>query len=242
MGIDPRREIFAAVRAAARPGLFDDKGNVLALDNLLDAFDVARAGSESDHRLRDPAAFYKRARLVTGSLTQLRVDSVELILKAGAALPLAWMAYVLATAWHESRFEPQEEWGRGDGKRYGKPGARLSPDPAKPRYAGIPFGRGFVQLTWVENYEWADKALGLDGALLANFDLAMKPDIAARVLVQGMVDGAFTGKKLADYLPAQPTIEQYENARRIVNGTDKASTIAAHASAFENALRAGRWQ
>ncbi|NLR72866.1 hypothetical protein HGI47_18480 [Novosphingobium sp. ERN07] len=39
---DPRKPIFDAVRAAARPGLFNDPGNVLALDNLLDAFDVKR--------------------------------------------------------------------------------------------------------------------------------------------------------------------------------------------------------
>lgn len=37
-----RAAIFAAVRAAARPGLFSDPGNILALDNLLDAFDVPR--------------------------------------------------------------------------------------------------------------------------------------------------------------------------------------------------------
>lgn len=41
---DPRKPIFDAVRAAARPGLFNDPGNVLALDNLLDAFSVKRAG------------------------------------------------------------------------------------------------------------------------------------------------------------------------------------------------------
>lgn len=39
-----REAIFAAVRASARPGLFSDPGNVLALDNLLDAFDVPREG------------------------------------------------------------------------------------------------------------------------------------------------------------------------------------------------------
>lgn len=39
----PRTAIFDAVRAAARPGLFNDPGNILALDNLLDAFGVARA-------------------------------------------------------------------------------------------------------------------------------------------------------------------------------------------------------
>lgn len=41
---DPRKPIFDAVRVAARPGLFNDSGNILALDNLLDAFNVPRAG------------------------------------------------------------------------------------------------------------------------------------------------------------------------------------------------------
>lgn len=41
--MDPRKDIFDAVRAGARPGLFNDPGNVLALDNLLDAFSVPRA-------------------------------------------------------------------------------------------------------------------------------------------------------------------------------------------------------
>lgn len=41
---DPRKPIFDAVRLAARPGLFNDSGNILALDNLLDAFSVPRAG------------------------------------------------------------------------------------------------------------------------------------------------------------------------------------------------------
>lgn len=40
---DPRKPIFDAVRSVARPGLFNDPGNVLALDNLLDAFNVPRA-------------------------------------------------------------------------------------------------------------------------------------------------------------------------------------------------------
>lgn len=40
-----RSAIFSAVRNAARPGLFNDAGNVLALDNLLDAFGVPRTTS-----------------------------------------------------------------------------------------------------------------------------------------------------------------------------------------------------
>lgn len=40
---DPRKAIFDAVRDAAPKGLFADAGNILALDNLLDAFNVPRA-------------------------------------------------------------------------------------------------------------------------------------------------------------------------------------------------------
>lgn len=49
---DPRRAIFDAVRAAARPGLFRDLGNLLALDNLLDAFNVPRA-KETRRRINE---------------------------------------------------------------------------------------------------------------------------------------------------------------------------------------------
>lgn len=39
---DPRKPVFDAVRAISRPGLFNDPSNVLALDNMLDAFDAPR--------------------------------------------------------------------------------------------------------------------------------------------------------------------------------------------------------
>ncbi len=38
----PRQAAFDAVRAISRPGLFNDPGNILALDNLLDAFGAPR--------------------------------------------------------------------------------------------------------------------------------------------------------------------------------------------------------
>jgi len=44
---DPRKPIFDAVRVAAPKGLFNDPGNVLALDNLMDAFGVDRAKVEA---------------------------------------------------------------------------------------------------------------------------------------------------------------------------------------------------
>lgn len=51
---DPRKPIFDAVRSLARPGLFNDPGNVLALDNLLDAFNVPRAAKPSGMKTAEP--------------------------------------------------------------------------------------------------------------------------------------------------------------------------------------------
>ena len=45
--MDPRKPIFDAVREAAPGDVFGDPGNILALDNLLDAWGVPREGSES---------------------------------------------------------------------------------------------------------------------------------------------------------------------------------------------------
>lgn len=49
--------------------------------------------------------------------------------------------------------------------------------------------------------------------------------------MKGCAEGWFTGKKLADY-------PDYRNMRRVVNGTDRADTIAGYAVAFERALHA----
>lgn len=184
------------------------------------------------HALTDAEAFFASVRKVTGPLDQEQVDSINLLLRQAAHWPVGWMAYGLATAWHEARFKPQEEWGKGKGKPYGKPG----------KYGQSQHGRGFVQLTWDANYEWADKALGLQGALLGNFDLALKPGFAAAILVAGMEEGAFTGKKLADYIDQRGTPNGFLAARRIVNGMDKAHQIAGYADRFQDALDAGGWR
>jgi hypothetical protein len=169
------------------------------------------------------------------------------LLASAAHWPLSWLAYGLATAWHEARFEPVEEIGKGRGKRYATPGAR-SNGKIGPVYGGQPpYGRGLVQVTWVDNYEWLDAAAAAAGLirkgdLLKDFGLALRPDIAALALVKGMEDGAYTTKKLADYLPGERgTFKQFEQARRIINGTDKMSLIADHAIGFQDAGSAGDW-
>lgn len=173
--------------------------------------------------------FFGHVREITGPLNQKQVDSINAILKRMDGMPLQQVAYVMATAWHEARFIPQAEWGKGAGKKYGKPG----------KYGQPPYGRGLVQLTWDRNYEWADRRLGLDGALLANFDLALHPEIAADILVTGMLEGAFAsnGRPLTHYGPDRHGNFDYFHARQTVNVLDRAQDIADLAVQFEMALR-----
>jgi hypothetical protein len=46
--------------------------------------------------------------------------------------------------------------------------------------------------------------------------------------------GTFTGKTLDDYIAG--SARDFRNARRIINGTDKAAAIAAYADTFLAAL------
>lgn len=167
------------------------------------------------------AAFYDIVRGAFGPLKQSQVDGIDAILAATEAIGLEHRAYLLATAWHETArtMQPIAEYGKGKGRPYGSPG----------KYGQAQYGRGYVQLTWDANYAKADKALGLNGALLKDFNLAMQPTIAAQILVRGCVEGWFTGKKLGDYAT-------FREMRRVVNGTDKADAIAEIAETFKDAL------
>lgn len=94
-------------------------------------------------------------------------------------------------------------------------------------------GRGYVQLTWERNYIAMTKLLnqaGFDVSLTDNPELALDKKIAAFVMFEGMTRGTFTGKKLSDYF--NDTKTDWLNARRIINGVDKASEIAAIGKMF----------
>ena len=93
-------------------------------------------------------------------------------------------------------------------------------------------GRGYVQLTWERNYRFAGKQLGLD--LTTDPDVVLKPEVAVKVLVLGMIEGWFTGKKLADYFGDGKA--DYRNARRMINGTDKMDAIATIAREYDREL------
>ena len=131
----------------------------------------------------------------------------------------AQIAYVLATTQWETNqtFEPvreaywlSEEW-REQNLRY------------YPYY-----GRGYVQLTWRNNYEKYARITGLD--LVTDPDIAMRPEVALFVLVHGFKTGTFTGRKITDYIDETKT--DFIRARRCINGSDRAHEIAAIAETF----------
>lgn len=90
------------------------------------------------------------------------------------------------------------------------------------------YGRGFIQITWKNNYLKYSKILGID--LVNKPDLALDPQISLFILVHGFKNGTFTGRKITDYINASRT--DFIGARRCINGTDKASTIAALAKKY----------
>lgn len=90
------------------------------------------------------------------------------------------------------------------------------------------YGRGYVQLTWESNYELYSSILGLD--LHEDPDLALRHDVALFVLGHGMKLGTFTGRPLERFVFRNHT--DFVNARRVINGTDKAREIAALAESF----------
>jgi predicted chitinase len=138
------------------------------------------------------------------------------------------IAYVLATTEHESHF------GRfmmelADGSAYeGRSDLGNTQPGDGPRFKG----RGFVQITGRRNYQiWKDK-LGID--LINHPEKAALPEVAVIVLVQGMREGSFTGVGLADFIVADR--QDFYNARKIINGLDRAEDIADIAQAYLKAL------
>jgi len=200
--------------------------------------------------MKNAPAFYDalRSGLLGPTLSANEVDGCEVILKAMDGLPVSWCAYALATAYHEtaSTMQPIKEYGGPTyfTRMYDVSGSRPKMAVAHgntcagdgPKYCG----RGYVQLTWKNNYARAAKVCGVD--LVGNPDLAMTPKVAAHIMRSGMEHGWFTGKGFADYLPrTRADRGQFTNARRIINGTDRAAQVADHALKFQTALEAGGW-
>jgi len=151
-----------------------------------------------------------------GTIAAIRVECA----KQGLGLP-DQAAYVLATVEWETAgtFKPVEEAyylaSKADAYRQGL------------RYYPY-YGRGYVQLTWENNYRKYAQIMGLD--LVGNPTLALEPKTALFILVHGFKTGAFTGKKLTDYINGDGA--DFVEARRCINGTDKAEEIAGLAEKY----------
>lgn len=218
-------EIFAAIRERKGSGLTQTE---------VDAINAIMYPSGVGRKLANEEAFFVGVRKVTGALDQVQVDVINDLLVGASSWGVGWLAYGLATAWHEARLKPIEEWGKGSGKAYGN----------VDQTGKAPYGRGLVQLTWRDNYVNADNKLSLGGKLAADYDLALDPEIASKILIGGMAAGWFTGKSLGTYLAkdAAGNAAVFKEMRRIINGTDKADLIAGYAVKFQDALLGGGWK
>jgi hypothetical protein len=151
-----------------------------------------------------------------------------------------WLAYALATTFHETAFTMQPIHERGGAKyffhMYDREGGR--PHVARrlgntEKGDGVRFhGRGYVQLTGRSNYRKAGRLVTSD--LEGDPDLALDPAIAGKILFAGMESGLFTGKKFADFF--NKSKGDWINARRVINALDRAAIIADYGKKFYSSI------
>ncbi|APY14331.1 chitinase [Brucella sp. 09RB8910] len=202
---------------------------------------------------------YARRAPFGGRLSQAQVDGTSAILAEAErrGLPDEQTAYVLATAFHETggKMQPIEEnlnytsaarirqvWpSRFASVAAAQPYVRDPQALANKVYGGrmgntgandgwLYRGRGLVQITGRDNY----KKYGIGDAP----EKALEDSTAVRILFDGMINGKFTGKRLADYVGGGK--EDAVGARAIVNGSDKASLIAGYYRNFLDSIVAAR--
>ncbi|MGA0555428.1 glycoside hydrolase family 19 protein [Larkinella sp. VNQ87] len=190
--------------------------------------------------------FFDAYRTRFGKLTQPLVDALDFLIDqieqderfSATEKDRRQLAYCLATfKWETAHtMEPIDEFGTTErfNRLYGpetKVGKMLG--NTQPGDGARFKGRGYVQLTGRSNYRRAGAFTNVD--LIENPDLAKRPELAYRIAVQGMKEGWFTGKKLDQFIKKNQPPE-YEKARAIINGTDKAQTIADMARRFDEVL------
>jgi putative chitinase len=189
-------------------------------------------GDESMRFDRQAYFNYVRDVLFEGALEQVHVDGQNLILATfenqygGTPMhDVRWLAYMLATVFHETGYKmwPNTEQGSQEYLQ------------SKSYYPYI--GRGYVHLTWEDNYRDASAKLALvdDRDLVQHPELALDSLIATRIMFRGMAEGWFTGAKLGQFFDEE-TDNPYD-ARTIINGHDRASEIAAYHDQFLTALQ-----
>jgi putative chitinase len=189
----------------------------------------------------DRKAFFDavRGNPFDGSLTSAQVEGMETLFDIWEALffvdagkqSTAWLAYALATVFHETAatMKPLEEYGKGEDKSYG--------EPTGP-YGQCYYGRGHVQLTWEENYQKGEEILkekyDMDVPMHQYPHRMLEDEPSAIVLFDGMIEGWFTGVGLRKYFNQDE--EDPVAARAIVNDADQDEKIAGYYWTFKKAL------
>lgn len=194
-----------------------------------------------------------RASLFAGKLSHSQVEGMENLLGVWERHfdsdntipnPTDHLAYDLGTAFHETArsMQPITEYGEHAYFDKYEPGTKLGQQLGNTEKGdGYRFrGEGHVQNTGRRNALKATTRLnelfGLGIDLVANPEQRRDPFVSAMSLFLGNKEGWWTGRKLGDFLiPGRPDFVQ---ARRVVNGTDKAATIAGYAQKFKAAIQA----
>lgn len=180
----------------------------------------------------DRKKFWQGYRAAFGRVSPAKVNAVEFLLDAFESdnrwTGVRHRAYALATIKHETAdtFLPITEYGPKNyfNKYDGRVKSLGNTEPGDGyRYRG----RGYVQITGRRNYT--------KYGIADDPDAALDQATAFRIMTDGMFTGGFTGKKLSDFINVRGT--DYKNARRIINGLDKAGLIAGYAVKFEQILR-----
>lgn len=176
-----------------------------------------------------------------GKLGAKQVAGVEAILAGwakhvGVGGDPRHLAYILATAYHETgaRMQPVREGFAKTDAEARRILAKRSYSKGDPITGHAYYGRGLVQITWKFNYDAMGKRLGID--LVNNPDLALDLGHAVDMLILGSVEGLYTGKKLARYF--NNIDNDPKQARRVINGLDRAADVASYYYSFIDAVRA----
>lgn len=165
---------------------------------------------------------FLKIREIFGALKQSQVDGINTIVSEYKKYgnDKRHLAYVLATVFHETgrKMQPVKEFGSESYLR------------SKAYYPY--YGRDLVQTTWKANYQKVKNFTGID--VVSNPELVGQMPLSATVAVIFMQKGWYTGKKLSNYF--NETSSDPVNARRIINGLDKAQLIAGYYYQFFEAV------
>jgi hypothetical protein len=194
------------------------------------------------------ASFFEAYTTKFGSLNSEQIQGLNSLLSSmeyDNELPhLNSMAYLLATVKYETQDAYRPLIAQGSIEDFNNYDPILATTPMQREIAkrngntsqgdGYEYrGRGFIQISWKNNYKKLGYTLGYD---LINYpDQLLDPLIAYKVMSYGMRKGIFTGKKLSDYLNEYHA--DYRNARRVINGIHQAELIKNYALKFESLLR-----